>query len=152
MKSIFIEMHFHPKKERIFSLIEKRGGLRRLALKLKFIINNQTAQHLLDTFNLSYSNCRFCKKTIKKEDAAITIGYWIGTWYICHKNCKQKGESDEAFDCQKIDQDCNDCYFFKRIKKTKGWCEKYNKSMIAAPKFASGYDCFEHRKAKGESE
>lgn len=67
-----------------------------------------------------------------------------------HKDCKSEQRAYEAFECQTIDADCNDCGYFKRERNYKvhatGKCLKFNKLTKAYPQFASGHECFVHRK------
>lgn len=75
-----------------------------------------------------------------------------------HKQCKAEQRAYEAYECQKIDADCNDCLYFERSKTAKvsgytvthaiGQCLKFNKPTKAYPQFASGHECFVHRKDK----
>jgi hypothetical protein len=89
--------------------------------------------------------CRYCHK-LAIDNPVITKGYWSSSWALCHPECKKEGEREEAYECQKIDSDCNDCKFFKRIKGIEGTCEKFNKKTTANPNFCSSHNCFEHRK------
>jgi len=95
--------------------------------------------------------CRYCKGKVEKENAALTASYWSSGWYLCHKDCKQRGEKEEAYECQIIDADCNDCKHFKRGDKTdkgifEGLCLKFNKQTKAYPNYCSSHACFEHRR------
>lgn len=56
--------------------------------------------------------------------------------------------SEEAYECQCIDADCNDCLHFERISMNNGVCLKYDRPTTASPKMSTGYPCFEHRKNK----
>lgn len=111
--------------------------------------------------------CRYCGK----EGALVkTLAYWNQTECLCHPECKQEGEKQEAIDCQTIDADCNDCRFFQRgelVKQllsamrnkmvvmvwvnmgiVKGHCLKFNRPTEAYPHMSTGRECFEHRKNK----
>lgn len=117
-------------------------------------------------------NCRYCQQPLLPEDSVRTLSYWSGVEFICHKSCKVAGEKQEAFDCQLIDADCNDCKHYKRgtlapkvISKLHrkdgtvvdvifqpnyfigGQCLKFNRPVIAQPNKWSGLECFEHRRA-----
>ena len=97
--------------------------------------------------------CRYCKEELGGNKIP-TRTYWHGRKNIkpySHPECKAGGEAKEAYECQVIDADCNDCKHFsdrKRISKTafKGQCLKLNTEVNAYPNFASGHECFEHRK------
>ena len=113
------------------------------------------------------ADCRYCGKAIE-NDTDTTVSYWGVTKFPCHKACKVEGEKTEAYDCQVIDADCNDCFFFQRgqaifrwlscmdkgkpskryasMEITEGHCLKFHRRAIASPKFASGFECFVHRK------
>jgi hypothetical protein len=91
-----------------------------------------------------------------------------GTLFVCHPECKAFGEREEAFLCQQIDADCNDCKHFKRVEVIKrmlscmedgepsmrlvnmgfiaGHCIKFDKPTFAEPNKWTGYECFEHRR------
>lgn len=97
--------------------------------------------------------CRYCDVADKVD--TLTTAYWVGGgafWFACHKSCKVVGEKEEAYQCQLIDEDCNDCKHFvrgERISKKdcKGTCEKLNnKEVVAHVQFCSSHECFEHRK------
>ncbi len=113
--------------------------------------------------------CRYCEKLVNQSERDVTHSYWKGLPFVCHKACKDAGRKQEAFDCQCIDADCNDCKFFQRgavVKKllsaiqdgkptqklvnceiVKGHCLKLNKPTLASPNQWSGLECFEHRRA-----
>lgn len=79
-------------------------------------------------------------------------------------------QKQEAYECQLIDSDCNDCKHFKRGSrnlyrgdkvKTQdgeynrilvahdvfcGRCQKFDKPTIAFVNMATGHECFEHRR------
>lgn len=119
--------------------------------------------------------CRYCDKPVLTEsEAAITHSYWQGLPFICHKACKDAGGKQEAFDCQVIDADCNDCRHYKRgklasrvvslLRRTDGTtvevshqpnifiggrCLKFDKPTVAQPNKWSGLECFEHRRNFG---
>lgn len=113
-------------------------------------------------------NCRYCEQPGADTK---TYAYWSGTPDWCHAGCKAAGEREEAFDCQVIDADCNDCRHYRRgvsapkqisryknhkgewveiIYKPEIWigghCLKFNKPTIACPKKWTGLECFEHRR------
>lgn len=117
------------------------------------------------------SACRYCDKPLAEADAVKTLAYWNQTPDVCHKDCKAAGEKQEAFDCQVIDADCNDCRHYKRGKlapkvisdmKTPdgrsvqvthqpnviigGHCLKFDRPTLANPNKWSGWECFEHRR------
>ncbi len=116
--------------------------------------------------------CRYCSKPIPFPALAEASAYWNATKDFCHRSCKAAGERQEAFDCQCIDADCNDCKHYQRGKiapKTissyidkrngklvtiihqpdifvGGSCAKFNLPTLAFPKKWTGRECFEHRK------
>jgi len=115
--------------------------------------------------------CRYCGKTLLLEDAVVSLTYWNQIKFFVHPECKLAGEKQEAFDCQCIDADCNDCKHFKRGKLApqtisqlhkfngdlvpvihqpnvfNGHCLKLNKPTSANPNKWTGHSCFEHRRA-----
>lgn len=117
------------------------------------------------------SLCRYCRKPVIKEDAVETFGYFGNTPDHCHLACKPEGIKQEAFDCQMIDADCNDCRHFKRDRiagKVRsltmrtdgtqyevihqpnvvyGHCLKFDKPTQAFPNKWTGRECFEHRRS-----
>lgn len=82
------------------------------------------------------------------------MGYWAWGEYPCHKSCKEEGYKQEAYLCQCIDADCNDCKFFQRgeyvkppYKCFRGYCSKLNKPTVAFAVTATNHECFVHRKS-----
>lgn len=114
--------------------------------------------------------CRYCDKPIENGKEVKTLSYWTHLPFVCHAECRQNGERQEAIDCQVIDSDCNDCKHFKRgnllprvisdLKRTDGtWttvehqpnvfdgiCLKFNQPTTAQPNKWTGMNCFEHRR------
>lgn len=97
--------------------------------------------------------CRACGKPVVKP--ATMTGYWAKLKYPAHHECVKLGMAKEAFECQKIDSDCNDCAFFERgerwansKKDFNGFCKKFEKQTTAHVGFASLHPCFEHRREK----
>ena len=84
--------------------------------------------------------------------------YWTPhARYPVHKSCKQAAIRREAYECQCIDADCNDCEHFKRDLSFKpkkglrppslpGHCLKFDKAARAHPNTCSNLPCFEHRR------
>jgi len=107
--------------------------------------------------------CRFCEKEITEDDEiAYAPSYWWphGDIYPVHKECKKEGKMQEAYDCQCIDADCNDCAFFERKENSKWVCygicrnkdsAEFNKEVKAYPNCWSGRVCFVHRKDVNKS-
>lgn len=116
-------------------------------------------------------NCRYCDLPVAESERATTHSYWQGLPFDCHKSCKDAGVKQEAFDCQVIDADCNDCKHFKRgkirpiqISRYKnfrgemvevifkpeifdGHCLKFDRTTKAFPNKWSNLECFEHRRS-----
>ena len=115
--------------------------------------------------------CRYCNKPID-NNAVKTLSYWGKLPFVCHAECRVKGEQDEAISCQTIDADCNDCKHYQRgqispslISKVKtqdgriedvifkpeifinGFCRRFNKPTVAQPNKCTLMQCFEHRKS-----
>ena len=118
------------------------------------------------------NSCRYCRKSVSEDQVTITQSYWSSIWQVSHKSCDQQGRKDEAYECQILDADCNDCKHFKRGPrylyhgdKTKteegyeytkilvaydifhGECLRFNKITTAFVNMASGHECFEHRRS-----
>jgi hypothetical protein len=102
-------------------------------------------------------NCRYCNQPLSESEAVPTHAYWNAMPGVCHKECKVPGEKQEAYDCQLIDADCNDCAFFIRDKERKlkygatGTCSKFGTLAVALPKTCSGLKCFSHRRDNVEA-
>lgn len=116
------------------------------------------------------NKCRRCDKLLDEQHFVIGHTYWKHLYQpFCSEKCREKTEAEDAYSCQCIDADCNDCKHFKREgtfdkdlmqdkKKTKnlfpriggfkGTCLKYNVPAKAFPMTATGWACFEHRKSK----
>lgn len=98
--------------------------------------------------------CRYCGEQVYlDEDYSTTSGYWSSQVFPCHGACKANGIKEEAYVCQLIDADCNDCKFFVRgeyikppYKYFNGVCSKYNRQTKAFPVTYTGHQCFEHRR------
>lgn len=97
--------------------------------------------------------CRYCDQpVVDAGNAAITYSYWSAFPFIAHPACKKAGERQEAFDCQVIDADCNDCIHFQRGKLVgediwSGQCLKFGIETRGCPNKWTGKECFEHRRA-----
>ena len=104
-------------------------------------------------------HCQWCKKSGVND---IYYSYWKATWTPTHKECKPLLSKETAYECQKIDANCNDCKFFIAKKTYRGggtsWrtgeCEKGDANLklfpdkypaLAQPNFCQGNDCFIHR-------
>jgi hypothetical protein len=95
--------------------------------------------------------CRYCGREVPELDCVITHTYWQAMMDIAHAGCDAAGQEEEAFECQCIDADCNDCRHFRRDihlqnEGFNGRCLKFNEPTRACVNFASGHPCFEHRR------
>lgn len=96
--------------------------------------------------------CRYCHEDIEEEQVGFTNTYWQGLLDLSHSECKKEGEREEAYECQSIDADCNDCRHFKREDRQEGRCMKtlwrriIRKKVKAQPQFCSSLECFDHRR------
>ena len=79
------------------------------------------------------THCRHCRREVSKEDADVLVGYWVAIWFIAHKECVKPGKAEEAYECQKIDADCNDCTHFRRGKHNKRFSSE---SLLDRSKYA----------------
>lgn len=119
--------------------------------------------------------CRYCNQPVEPKDAVATYAYWDTgpkaqrQTFWCHARCKDDGIKQEAYDCQLIDADCNDCKHFQRGQLEQrmlsclvdgkpsmrlvnmgfihGHCLKFNRPTIAQPNKWTGMECFEHRRS-----
>lgn len=94
--------------------------------------------------------CRLCKEEVEEEDFAIYTTYRRSLYTTCHKQCHDKLQKKEAYECQKIDECCNDCIFFKRYKWDRWHCTKLWRDVLSWEWIALSSDCkweyFKHRK------
>lgn len=60
--------------------------------------------------------CMFCKGKLDGNKVPV-FSYWQPFKHYSHPECLKQGEQEEAYKCQKIDADCNDCGYFQRLKK-----------------------------------
>lgn len=93
-----------------FKMAARRLGIGRQTLRGWFGGRRQPGSLLL----IVDSTCRGCGKSINPPDFAIWHTYWTPMWAPCHAGCREAGMKLEAFDCQCIDSDCNDCRHFQR--------------------------------------
>lgn len=113
--------------------------------------------------------CRGCGAVIEAAQFAVWHTYWGAMLAPCHAACREAGMKAEAYECQCIDADCNDCRHFKRGEVIKRWlscmedgkpsmrlvnmglvtghCLKLNLPVMAQPNKWSGLPCFEHRRS-----
>lgn len=57
--------------------------------------------------------CRFCKRDVAREDAAVYVGYFWKNRFVSHKSCLKDGSREEAQQCRELDGNCNDCTHFR---------------------------------------
>lgn len=115
--------------------------------------------------------CRYCGKTIMPEQEGKTSSYWhiASTGLragplrdVCHEDCKRDGERREAYQCQCIDTNCNDCLYFERDlsyiqpRGTAQWeisfpgnCRFFNRPETGSPNYCdpTKTECFVHRRS-----
>ena len=108
--------------------------------------------------------CRYCRLPVSEPVATAT--YWKAVPKVANKACLKEGYRQEAFLCQCIDADCNDCAFFSRGHMVEkgiwvGSCSnpardpaphaQLNGNQVHAfPNFSSRHPCFVHRRSHGE--
>ena len=93
--------------------------------------------------------CRYCDQPV--ADGVPVFSYWNAFRFMAHPACAKDGYRQEAYECQVIDADCNDCRHFQRGSMLSkgiwsGLCSKDGSSVLAYPNFCSGHPCFEHRR------
>ena len=96
------------------------------------------------------NTCNICGEDLTEGTFSQYTTYWSS---IIAPKCKSCDSSQDTYECQKIDADCNDCIYFKRGELEakgifSGWCTKFNKEVKAYPNFCSAHKCFVHRKDK----
>ena len=92
--------------------------------------------------------CRVCGTRVERKDFEVYFTYWtfpgVGPrWCCAHRDCVKAGYAQEAYECQCIDADCNDCKHFDRPN---SHCRKLDKPTKANPGQATCHPCFEHRR------
>ncbi len=102
-KDFFLELCLT--KDKVWKVIKKyrRTGF-----------TGQRAKQLYNEVFCVSGKCRHCNQEITKEDFAIYHTYWKAVWTPCHKKCLNDLTKQEAYDCQCIDANCNDCGYFVR--------------------------------------
>jgi hypothetical protein len=130
----------------------RRGGL-----------SKEQLREWIKTWILS-ATCRGCNRAVEAAAFAVWNTYWTPMWAPCHAGCREAGMKAEAYECQCIDADCNDCRHYQRNVVTnpempqnpqlfaplggvRGNCLKYSRTVTANPKRASCNPCFEHRRS-----
>jgi len=108
--------------------------------------------------------CRYCKKELSEENFEFSTTYWSPMLAPCCNNnaCKESGEKQEAYECQNIDKNCNECKYFERIEFSSniiaqtanifgnigcyiGECKQKKIKVGANRNIFQGMDCFVHR-------
>lgn len=92
-------------------------------------------------------NCRYCHKPVMKDEAAVVGTYWWPHKCLVHLGCKAEGYQQEAIDCQCLDGNCNDCFYFRRTKGNNGTCadDRRDGEFSVSPGNWQGMPCFKHR-------
>ncbi len=78
----------------------------------------------------------------------VKTGYWTpNIWKPIRVDLKQVSMKNEAFECQKIDCSCSDCFYLDRAK---SWCMKLDKPIKINSNLChiENQNCFKHRKEK----
>jgi hypothetical protein len=96
------------------------------------------------TLFIASSMCRHCGKEVSEGDFAIHNTYWQSLWAPCHAGCRDAGMKEEAYECQTVDADCNDCKHFVRGALINKWawaghCSKHDRPTHGLPNFCSGH-------------
>jgi hypothetical protein len=106
--------------------------------------------------------CRYCEQAVAPDEAVPTVSYWKAVPFVAHPACRVAGYKREAYECQCLDADCNDCTFFTRsrmvgkeiwigrcanaARQPQGHAKLDGESVHAFPNFSSGHPCFVHRR------
>lgn len=108
--------------------------------------------------------CSVSGVKLTKDNIDVKIGYWKPSlWKPVLDSLKKEAELEEAYECQKIDANCNDCKYFDRTRLTNnlidcstsifprinckvGLCTKHNYNVYASSCSFQGNICFIHRK------
>lgn len=99
-------------------------------------------------------SCSYSKDKLTEDTFDYYASYWTpNIWKPVSKEYKSVAKKEEAYMCQCIDADCNDCFFFERGKEAAkgsnyGFCKKKEITTISNVNFCSNRDCFEHRNDK----
>lgn len=90
--------------------------------------------------------CCIIGDTLTKDNIDIKISYWTPfIWKPILKSLKIESMKKEAYMCQLIDSNCNDCFYLDRGNKK---CLKFDKNIQIYPGISQveNKDCFKHRK------
>lgn len=63
-----------------------------------------------------FAKCSLCGEIVDHESADAFGGYWYGTKFLVHKNCKTEASKLQADWCRCVDKNCNDCKHFNGIR------------------------------------
>jgi len=102
--------------------------------------------NLRGTPMLISNKCQATGILLNESNFDIGIRYWLpNSWYPVHKDFKHDYMKNEAYNCQKLDTNCNDC---KHLNRAEMKCLKLNKGLSFAPNtcMPENQDCFIHRK------
>jgi hypothetical protein len=127
-KDIFKTACLHSRPKVYLRALEIYGHNQQLKANVKFVKTNTSIKNI----------CGQCDKTITEEDFDYFAAYWTPhIWRPTHKHCKEAYKSEEVWDCQTLDANCNDCKHFKRGK---------NKSVLTEEHAFLGVDIWTHKK------
>jgi hypothetical protein len=91
--------------------------------------------------------CRHSGIKLTKENIDIVQGYWTPyTWFPVHKDFKKACYEQEAFVCQNIDMNCNDCIYLNRNETLCILSLDKKVSFIPNTCMPENMNCFKHRK------
>jgi len=109
------------------------------------------------------TTCRYCGEHVEEGSALIASSYWVpggAFWQVCHAGCQKEGSRSEAYECQCVDADCNDCTYLTRGERHGkgawvGTCGNAAREpryllpdgrILAHSQLATGHPCFVHRR------
>ena len=162
--NLFISRYVKPSIPALFDLKKRKNFKHRSHLSKEE--RDRERKECIDDWLKYEVDCYYCKKELKEKDCVITAAYWSGFWMVCHKECKESGEKEQAYECQLIDRDCNDCFYFNRMYNVDKWhwlgsCSNENRKpfrpasnyepyldnlVLAQPCTPTLHECFLHRK------
>jgi hypothetical protein len=125
---------------------------------IELLKNNSIKQHLQQSLNgyehkywLPSNKCCVTGEILTKDNIDVKISYWTPfVWKPIRKDLRREAMRQEAYECQKIDNNCNDCLYLNRNELQ---CDKMNKKVKINPNICSpeNVNCFKHRKDESSS-
>jgi hypothetical protein len=107
--------------------------------------NTDAAGRLVHKYWSPSNICCETSEILTPENIDVKIGYWSpNVWKPINKELLLKAKKTEALECQLIDCNCNDCFYFHRDTNT---CKVFQKKIVLNPNTCcpQNKQCFLHR-------